>query len=151
MRGGRGGGDEEEEGSRTKRDHSLKDKARTTEDVFAQIIICSELNKQRLGMPRYGHLHQKISQTVCNAIFLCKVFIVITIVIFMLGLLAPRSSSNSDNHTAPVNKSQKIRCHILLHSRERQYDNTDPKYENWDEERVSDCSKELLFPFVSRP
>ena len=149
LRGGRGGGDEEEEGSRTKRDHSLKDKARTTEDVFAQIIICSELNKQRLGMPRYGHLHQKISQTVCNAIFLCKVFIVITIVIFMLVLLAPRSSSNSDNHTAPVNKSQKIRFHILLHSRERQYDNTDPKYENWDEERVSDCSKELLSPFVS--
>lgn len=52
---------------------SLVKATRTTEDVFAQIIICSELNKQSLGMPRYGHLHQKISQTVCNAIFLCKV------------------------------------------------------------------------------
>ena len=61
-----------------KRDHLWnKDKTRTTEDVFAQIIICSELNKQRLGMPRYGHLHQKISQTVCNAIFLCKVDIIL--------------------------------------------------------------------------
>ena len=62
-----------------KRDHNSwnKDKTRTTEDVFAQIIICSELNKQRLGMPRYGHLHQKISQTVCNAIFLCKVAIIL--------------------------------------------------------------------------
>ena len=46
---------------------------RTTEDVFAQIIICCETNKESLGMPKYLHLHQKISQTVCNAIFLCKV------------------------------------------------------------------------------
>merc|ERR1719500_699989 len=70
-KGSRGSGEEEGE-HRTNRDH-LSSKARTTEDVFAQIIICSELNKQRLGMPRYGHLHQKISQTVCNAIFLCKI------------------------------------------------------------------------------
>ena len=48
---------------------------RTTEDVFAQIIICCESNKESLGMPKYGHIHQKISQTVCNAIFLCKVTI----------------------------------------------------------------------------
>ena len=48
---------------------------RTTEDVFAQIIICCESNKESLGMPKYGHIHQKISQTVCNAIFLCKVII----------------------------------------------------------------------------
>ena len=46
---------------------------RTTEDVFAQIIVCCETNKESLGMPKYLHLHQKISQTVCNAIFLCKV------------------------------------------------------------------------------
>ena len=46
---------------------------RTTEDVFAQIIICCESNKESLGMPKYRHIHQKISQTVCNAIFLCKV------------------------------------------------------------------------------
>ena len=46
---------------------------RTTEDVFAQIIICCETNKESLGMPKYLHIHQKISQTVCNAIFLCKV------------------------------------------------------------------------------
>ena len=46
---------------------------RTTEDVFAQIIICCESNKDSIGMPKYSHLHQKISQTVCNAIFLCKV------------------------------------------------------------------------------
>ena len=48
---------------------------RTTEDVFAQIIVCCESNKESLGMPKYGHIHQKISQTVCNAIFLCKVII----------------------------------------------------------------------------
>ena len=48
---------------------------RTTEDVFAQIIICCESNKESLGMAKYGHIHQKISQTVCNAIFLCKVII----------------------------------------------------------------------------
>ena len=46
---------------------------RTTEDVFAQIIICCESNKESFGMPKYSHIHQKISQTVCNAIFLCKV------------------------------------------------------------------------------
>ena len=115
LRGKGSRGSCEEEGEhRTNRDH-LSSKARTTEDVFAQIIICSELNKQRLGMPRYGHLHQKISQTVCNAIFLCKVFIVI----FMIGLLPPRSS-NSDNHSAPMNKTHKIRFHILL-PRETQY------------------------------
>ena len=78
-KGSRGSGEEEGE-HRTNRDH-LSSKARTTEDVFAQIIICSELNKQRLGMPRYGHLHQKISQTVCNAIFLCKVSIIINNII----------------------------------------------------------------------
>ena len=46
---------------------------RTTEDVFAQIIICCESNQEKLGMPKYRHIHQKISQTVCDAIFLCKV------------------------------------------------------------------------------
>ena len=46
---------------------------KTTEDVFAQIILCSESSKENLGMPKYAHLHLKISQTVCNAIFLCKV------------------------------------------------------------------------------
>ena len=46
---------------------------RTPEDVFAQIIICCETNKDTLGMPKYRHIHQKISQIVCNAIFLCKV------------------------------------------------------------------------------
>ena len=48
---------------------------RTTEDVFAKIIVCSESNKENLGMPKYEHIHQKISQTVCNAIFLCKVLL----------------------------------------------------------------------------
>ena len=46
---------------------------KTSEDVFAQIIVCCETSKESLGMPKYLHLHQKISQTVCNAIFLCKV------------------------------------------------------------------------------
>ena len=46
---------------------------RTTEDVFAQIILCSESSRDNIGMPKYGHVHLKISQTVCNAIFLCKV------------------------------------------------------------------------------
>ena len=69
------GGGEEEERRRMRGDDKVltKTATRTTEDVFAQIIICSELNKQSLGMPRYRHVHLKISQTVCNAIFLCKV------------------------------------------------------------------------------
>ena len=50
---------------------------KTPEDVFAQIIICCETNKDSLGMPKYRHIHQKISQTVCNAIFLCKVMLYI--------------------------------------------------------------------------
>ena len=54
-------------------DLRLGSNKRTTEDVFAQIIICCESNKESLGMPKYRHIHQKISQTVCNAIFLCKV------------------------------------------------------------------------------
>ena len=69
------GGGEEEDRRRRRGDNKVltKTATRTTEDVFAQIIICSELNKQSLGMPRYRHVHLKISQTVCNAIFLCKV------------------------------------------------------------------------------
>ena len=46
---------------------------KTAEDVFAQIIFCSESSNKNMGMPKYMHLHHKISQTVCNAIFLCKV------------------------------------------------------------------------------
>ena len=69
---GRGGKRPPRSRLRTDRNLCLASK-RTTEDVFAQIIICSESNKESLGMPKYGHIHQKISQTVCNAIFLCKV------------------------------------------------------------------------------
>ena len=69
---GRGGKRPPRSRLRTDRSLCLGSK-RTTEDVFAQIIICSESNKESLGMPKYGHIHQKISQTVCNAIFLCKV------------------------------------------------------------------------------
>ena len=52
---------------------SRRSEQKTSEDVFAQIIVCCETSKESLGMPKYLHLHQKISQTVCNAIFLCKV------------------------------------------------------------------------------
>lgn len=67
---GRGRG---QDSSSTSKTSSLVKTQRTTEDVFAQIIICCESNQEKLGMPKYRHIHQKISPTVCDAIFLCKV------------------------------------------------------------------------------
>ena len=54
-----------------------------TAEVFATILLCSSAddsrpsdptkNKYARGMTMFRHIHSKISQDVCNAIFLCKV------------------------------------------------------------------------------
>ena len=57
-----------------------------TAEVFATILLCSgsdggdsmstdpkSKNKYARGMTMFRHIHSKISQDVCNAIFLCKV------------------------------------------------------------------------------
>ena len=60
-----------------------------TAEVFATILLCSGgsegggdsvsagdpkgRNKYARGMTMFRHIHSKISQDVCNAIFLCKV------------------------------------------------------------------------------
>lgn len=49
-------------------------RTRPSADMFATILLCSEENAEySQGVPMYKHLHSKITQDVCNAIFLCKV------------------------------------------------------------------------------
>ena len=44
-------------------------------DVFATVLLCAEENSSRCqsGVSSFRHVHSKITQDVCNAIFLCKV------------------------------------------------------------------------------
>ena len=47
---------------------------RPSADTFATILLCAEENSHYArGMPMFQHMHSKITQDVCNAIFLCKV------------------------------------------------------------------------------
>lgn len=73
--------------TRTHRQRSSKPKP--TADMFATILLCSDStnNLDKLsessrgrpvnkGMTMYKHIHSKITQDVCNAIFLCKVMFI---------------------------------------------------------------------------
>jgi hypothetical protein len=53
-------------------------RVRPTADMFATILLCSSDeagNRFAKGMTMYKHIHSKITQDVCNAIFLCKVLL----------------------------------------------------------------------------